>query len=794
MPRKKRKWSTLNTVGVIGNYLPRRCGIATFTTDLTESISKASPETSCWAVVMNDTPEGYDYPSRVRFEINQAEPSDYLLAADFLNMNQLDVVCVQHEYGIFGGRAGSYLLDLLHDLRMPVVTTLHTVLRDPDPDQREVLQELADLSDRLVVMSDRAAEFLRQVYGVSAQRIAKIPHGIPDIPFMDPSYFKDKFAVAGRKVVLSFGLLGPGKGIEHMIDALPGVVAQHPDVVYLVLGATHPNIKKTSGEAYRLSLQMRAKELGVDAHVIFHNRFVELEELCEFLGAADIYVTSYLSEVQITSGTLAYALGAGKAVVSTPYWYAQEMLADGRGRLVPFGDAAALAREIVDLFDNETERHSMRKAAYDYCRRMVWSRVAGQYLDLFELSKRERLRQPRPNFRARTIGDVGMELPEVKLDHLRRLTDDTGILQHAKFTVPDRAEGYCTDDNARAIIAVMMAERLLPADASLSIMASRYLSFLDYAFDERTRRFRNFMTYDRRWLEKHGSEDSHGRSVWSLGIALSLSPSEGQTALTLSLFQQALSPVEEFGSPRAWAFALIGIHAYLKRFSGDTRVKRMRETLAGRLFEMFEHNADHAWPWLEDSLHYCNAKIPHALLLAGRALGRDDIIATALTALEWLVNLQTSPQGHFVPVGSDGWYVRGKTQARFDQQPIEAHAMIDACIEAFRVTGSTRWMECAQMCFDWFLGRNDLRLSLYDHATGGCRDGLQSEGVNQNQGAESTLAWLMSLLSMRAYLSGGQAPEGGPLKVEARRPHKDAAAVPVKSPEEAPAEEVPGAE
>ena len=794
MPRKKRKWESLNTVGVIGNYLPRRCGIATFTTDLTESISKASPETTCWAMVMNDTPEGYAYPPRVRFEINQAEPADYRLAADFLNMNQIDVVCVQHEYGIFGGRAGSYVLDLLHDLRMPVVTTLHTVLKDPESDQREVLQELAELSDRLVVMSDRASEFLRKIYGVSPQRIAKIPHGIPDVPFVDSNYYKDKFAVEGHKVLLSFGLLSPGKGIESMIDALPAVVAKHPDVVYIILGATHPNIRKTSGEEYRLSLQLRAKELGVGEHIIFHNRFVELEELCEFLGAADIYVTSYLNEAQITSGTLAYALGAGKAVVSTPYWYAQEMLDDGRGRLVPFGDSEALAREISDLFDDETARHAMRKTGYDYCRRMVWSRVAAQYLDLFERAKRERLRRPRRTFRAKTVGELGMELPEVKLDHLRRLTDDTGILQHAKFTVPDRKEGYCTDDNARGIITAMMAEQLLPLDPTLNILASRYLSFLDYAFNERTQRFRNFMTYDRKWLEEQGSEDSHGRSVWGLGVALSLSTSEGQIALTLHLFQRALGVVESFTSPRAWAFSLVGMHAYLKRFAGDSRVKRIQETLVNRLAEMFKNSASSTWPWLEDSLHYCNAKIPHALLLSGRTTHRDDLVEVALRALDWLIKLQTSPQGHFVPIGSNGWYARGKTKARFDQQPVEAHAMIEACLEALKVTGDTRWLVSAQMCFDWFLGRNDLRLSLYDHATGGCRDGLQSEGVNQNEGAESTLAWLMSLLTMRAHLSGGQTPDGGSLKVAARRPRATSDRKEIRTPEESPSPRRSGAE
>lgn len=762
--QKKKKWQSLKTVGIVGNYLPRQCGIATFTTDLTESLAQAAPHVSAWAVVMNDTPEGYRYPARVRFEINQNQPAEYSLAADFLNMNQIDVVCVQHEFGIYGGRSGRYVIDLVRDLRLPVVTTLHTVLQEPSADQREVMLELAEFSDRLVVMSERASELLRKVYGVSAQKIANIPHGIPDVPFVDPNFYKDHFGVEGRKLILSFGLLGPGKGIEHMIDALPMIIHSHPDVVYMILGATHPHIKKASGEQYRVSLQLRAEELGVAEHVVFHNRFVELEELCEFLGAADVYVTPYVNEAQITSGTLAYAVGAGKAVVSTPYAYAREVLADGRGRLVPFGDREALAREITTLFDEELACNAMRKKAYSYGRNMVWSRVAERYLDLFIRARKERRRRPKPIFRAQTVGARGPELPQVKLDHLRRLTDDTGMLQHAKFTVPDRIEGYCTDDNARALIVAMLAQQLLPEDASLDLLASRYLSFLDYAFNNATGHFRNFMTYDRNWKEPEGSEDSHGRALWGLGVALSLSHTEGQVGLTLSLFQRAMLAVAGFTSPRSWAFTLVGIHSYLKRFGGDTRVRNLRTMLAGRLFEMFKGNVTPSWPWFEDALNYCNAKIPHALILSGQSMRQGDMVEVGLTALDWLIGLQTSPQGHFVPVGSSGWYPRGGVKARFDQQPIEAHATVEACIEAFGVTGQDRWLDAARMCLDWFLGRNDLRVSLYDYATGGCRDGLQSEGVNQNQGAESTVAWLLSLLAMRALLSGHPAagvPLGG---------------------------------
>ena len=761
MARKKRKWKSLKSIGIIGNYLPRRCGIATFTTDLTEALVAAAPEISSWAMVMNDKPEGYKYPPRVRFEIGQNQPTEYRLAADFFNMNQVDIVCLQHEYGIFGGRCGRYILDLLHDLRMPVVTTLHTVLEKPGKDQREVMDGLAELSDRLVVMSERAAKYLRDIYDVAEDKVVMIPHGIPDVPFLDTAKYKEQFGVAGRKVILSFGLLSPGKGVEHMLDSLPAVVEKHPDVVYVIVGATHPNIRKTSGEGYRTSLQLRAEELGVEEHVIFHNRFVELEELCEFLGSADVYVTTYVNEVQITSGTLAYAMGTGRAVVSTPYWYAQEMLADDRGVLVPFDNRRALSTAIIGLFDDDQQRQAIRERAYEFTRRMAWPRVALEYLDLFTQAKAKRLRLPTLVTSAKTVGVLGPELPDVRLDHLRRLTDDTGILQHARFTVARRDDGYCTDDNARALIVASMAQRILPDDPSLDLLAGRYLSFLVHAFDESTGRFRNFMTYDRQWHEELGSEDSHGRAIWGLGVAMALGGSGGNVALLVRLFQDALPAVEKFTSPRSWAFALVGIHAYLRRFGGDSGVRRVRGGLAERLFNQFTQNGkDDSWPWLEDSLNYCNAKIPHALILSGQWMQRNDMLEMGLKSLQWLCELQTGPRGQFSPVGSNGWYSRGGEKAVFDQQPIEAHSMIEACLEAFNVTRDGEWMSVSRACVDWFLGRNDQRESLYDYATGGCRDGLNPEGVNENQGAESTVACLMSLLPMRARLSGGPAKDG----------------------------------
>lgn len=741
----------ISSVAVIGNYLPRQCGIATFTTDLVEALLTEAPRINCWAVAMNDKPEGYPYPERVRFEINQNKLTDYSVASEFLNISQIDIVCVQHEYGIFGGPAGSHLLRLLGELRMPVVTTLHTVLRDPAPEYLEVMRKLSDLSDKLIVMSWKAFDFLKDIYGLPEEKIAFIHHGIPDTPFIDPNFYKDQFGVEGKKVLLTFGLLSPNKGIENVLQALPSVTKKHPDVSYIILGATHPHILRTHGEEYRISLQQLVHKLNISDHVIFQNRFVELKELCEFLGTADIYITPYLEEAQITSGTLAYAMGTGKAVISTPYWYATEMLAEERGRIVPFKNPDAMAEQIIDLLDNDVNRHTIRKKAYTFCREAIWKEVSRRYLEVFSEVQLRRSLHPRPRYLyIENIKSItNFELPEMKLDHLKILTDDTGILQHANHTIPNRDHGYCTDDNARALMVAAMGRKYSLSDSmGFDSLSSQYLSFLLYAFNVEKGRFRNFMTYARQWTEEEGSEDAHGRALWGLGKAVAFLDHPGQMAMSTTLFSQAIKAVEHFNSPRAIAFALVGIHAYLHKFSGDSEVRRVREIIANRLFNQFENNATESWPWPENTLSYANGKLPHALLLSGQWMQRSDMIDMGLRSLEWLLTIQTE-KGHFVPIGNDGWYEKGGTKARFDQQPIEANAMIEACVEAFNITRDKTWIDNAVMCFNWFLGQNDLNMPLYDPKTGGCRDGLMADGINQNEGAESTLAWLLSLMTLQ---------------------------------------------
>ncbi len=740
-------------LAIISTYVPRRCGIAVFCSDLTRAMTEElGHRGDLYVLAIDDTPEGYRYPNEVRFQIRGNVQTDYRLAADFILSNQANAIIVQHEYGIFGGPAGAHILRLLREVHVPVITTLHTVLAEPSPEQRKVMDELWRLSDRLVVMSQRAIRMLQDIYGVPAERIAYIPHGIPDVPFVDPNYHKAQFKAEGRRVILTFGLLSPNKGIEGMIEAMPEIVRNFPDVLYIILGATHPHLKKVHGEAYRTSLQRRVVDLGLVENVRFRNQFVDLDELLEYIGAADLYVTPYLNEAQITSGTLAYAVGSGKAVVSTPYWHAQELLADGRGLLVPFRDPAALAEAANYLFENDIERNQIRIRAYQYCRNMIWKQVARDYLLLVQAAQEERMERPRPLPRHRKrIGRIE-ELPELDLTHLRTLTDDTGILQHAVHTTPDRQHGYCLDDCGRALVVCALHDQLFQSN-DLDALATVYLAYLTHAFATKTRRFHNFMSYSRQWLDNEGSEDSHGRALWGLGMMAAHATNENLRAVGVTLFQQAVGVVEEFSSPRAWAYALLGIHAYLEHYGGDAGVRRIRSLLAERLFDLFREHADQEWPWFESTATYSNATIPHALILAGTWIPDGPMREQGLRTLRWLCDVQRAERGHFSFIGNSGWYPRGGEKARFDQQPIEAAQLCCACAEAFRATSDEQWLAESRRAVEWFLGRNDLDVPIYDFASGGCRDGLSPEGPNFNQGAESTLAWLISLLTFLYQVS-----------------------------------------
>ncbi|MDR3401145.1 MAG: glycosyltransferase family 4 protein [Chthoniobacter sp.] len=735
-------------IAFLGDYVPRRCGIATFTADICEAVAAEFPAAQCIVGSVNDRPEGYDYPERVRFELAEQELDSYRRAAEFLNINNVEVVSVQHEFGIYGGPAGSHLLNFLREVRKPVVTTLHTVLSEPNADQRMVMEQLDLLSNRFIVMAERGRNMLETIYGVAPEKIDVIPHGVIDMPFIDSNFYKDVFGVEGKTVLLTFGLLSPNKGIEYVIEALPAILQRHPNVVYIVLGATHPHLLTREGEAYRRKLEQLAEERGVKNHVIFHNRFVTLEELKEFIGAADIYITPYLNEAQVTSGTLAYTFGAGKAIISTPYWHAQELLAGERGVLVPFRDAEAIAEGVNHYLSNPTLMTAMRKRAWKAGREMIWPVVARRYMESFERA-RASLSVPSIEIAAvRKMENANYPWPPLKLDHLFKMSDHTGIFQHAIYNVPNYHEGYCTDDTARAFIFTVLLREMGDTSPEINRLASSYLAFLWYAFDANTCRFRNFMNHHREWIERSGSEDSHARALWAVGTALGRSRDEGHRNLCALLFQRGLSPVARFSSPRAWAFALLAIHEYLRTFAGDRVVAQMRDVLAGQLVGLYRANSSPGWQWFERIVTYDNAKLSHALILSGHWTSNGDMLEIGLASLRWLLEAQTAEGGHFAPIGCHGFWSQGGEKARFDQQPLEAHAMVSACLEAYGVTRDEYWQNAAQRCFEWFLGRNDLGQPLYDPTTGGCRDALLQDHLNQNQGAESSLAFYLSLAEL----------------------------------------------
>ncbi len=737
----------------IGDYLPRQCGIATFTADMYQSYARFVPGATPWVVSVNDTMEGYDYPDEVRYDFFQHDLEAYRNAAEFLNARNVDVVCLQHEYGIYGGPAGNYILTLLRGLSMPVVSTFHTILKNPDQDQLLTLKAIADLSTRVVCMSEKGRKFLIEIYEIPAEKIDLIPHGIPDMPFVDPHFYKDRFGLEGKQVLLTFGLLSPNKGIENVINALPRILERFPDVAYMVLGATHPHLLRHEGEAYRDRLKALAEANGVRRNVQFYDQFVELDDLLEFLGAADIYITPYLNPAQITSGTLAYSVGVGKAVISTPYWHAEELLADDRGRLVPFNDAEAIADQVIDLLADEPARHAMRKRAYLMGRDMTWENVMGRYADSFAQARKQRMTHPHTQGGTYQSGLFG-PLPPLKLDHLLRLTDDTGMVQHARHHLPFYDEGYCADDNARALILTLLLQEMGHADPRIRPLGDTYMAFLNYAHSDEHRQFRNFMSYDRRWLETVGSEDSTGRSIWALGTCVGRSPEPTTQRWAMKLLENVLPATLNMQSPRSWAFALLGIHEYLKRFSDDRLAKSIQKKLVAKLRFRFQETATPTWQWFEDTVAYDNGVLPHAMLVSGDA----EAIEIGLRSLTWLMNLQTSQptdatgRVHFQPIGSDGFHVRGSRRAEFDQQPLEAHSSISACLAAWRITGNADWQRRAKRAFGWFNGLNDLGVPLYDSRTGGCCDGLHIDRVNQNQGAESTLAYLMALAELHLAL------------------------------------------
>jgi len=732
-------------IALVCDYLPRKCGIATFSHDVHDAIVGQFPHVDCMVVPVTDVPESYDYPPEVRFEIAERELKGYRRAADFINFSDAQVVSLQHEFGLFGGNAGSHILTLMRELRIPIVTTLHTILDEPKPAYRRVMKEIVKLSSRLIVMSDRGREIMESTYGAHSDRIDVVPHGIPDMPFVDPNFYKDQFGIEGRRVILTFGLINPNKGIEYVIQALPDVVKLFPDVVYVILGATHPVLQRTVGEAYRRSLEKKVSKLGLEKHVVFFNRFVGQQELQEFIGAADLYVTPYLHRAQITSGALAYAFGCGKAVISTPYWHAEELLSDGRGVLVPFRDSKKLSREIAALMKDEVRRHSMRKQAYLLGRDMIWSNVAHMLMDSF---RKARLGPASRGRKLKALDKRDDPLPPLELAHLERLSDHTGIFHNAIHCVPDFAQGYRTLDNAFALRLTVLLEETGDGTARTQSLAGTFGGFLNHALIPETGRFHEHLSFERQWRDAAESDDTLGAVVWALGTCVGRSGSPGLQRWASQLFNQALPALNSTETPRAWALGVLGLQEYFRRLTGDRKAERLRGVLTERLLEAYRVHSKENWPWFENELSYSAARLPHALILSGRWSGNKAALEAGLKSLRWLMNTLTEA-GDFRAFSLTSTNRKPMNQPHRDQMPAEACAAISACIEAFQATEDAKWRDEARKAFGWFLGRNSLGESLYDPTTGGCCDALHVDRRNLNQGAESTLAFLMAFQEMR---------------------------------------------
>jgi glycosyltransferase involved in cell wall biosynthesis len=738
----------IRRIAFIGNSLPRRCGIATFTTHLQQAVAASHPALETCIVAMTDHGQVYDYSAAVALQIEADDIDAYPRAAKFLNAGRFDTVCLQHEFGIFGGEVGAHILVLLSGLTMPVVTTLHTVLADPTAVQRAVLMGVVEASSKIVVMAGKARELLRSVYHVPDDKIEVIPHGIPDVAFVTPDAAKARLGFGGRSVILTFGLLSPNKGIEVMIDAMPSILQRRPDAVYVVLGATHPNLVRERGEAYRESLTARVRELGVEDHVVFLDQFVDQTTLLEFISMCDVYVTPYVNEAQMTSGTLAYSFGLGKPVVSTPYWHARELLADGRGVLVPFGNPAAIGNEIAALLTDDPRRQAMCERAYAVSRTMTWERTAERYISVFTSARQGHWLKIIPRSGKGKPEQQSAAVPDMQIGHFLSMCDDTGLFQHAVHSVPDRSHGYCVDDNARALLLACALNN--PGEQRLSeVLTARFAAFVQHAWNRDTRRFRNFMSFNRNWLEDSGSEDSHGRTLWALGECARRDANPSRRLWASALFAEALSTAETFSSPRAWAFTLLGLGSYCAVTSDDLRAQEVRRFLADRLMSALAAVETQDWVWFEDGLAYDNARLSQALMLTGMATQTPAYVDAGLRSLRWLMTRQTAPEGHFRPVGTAGFGDKRQHPRAFDQQPLEATATIAACLTAWRANGHAEWEAIATNVFAWFLGSNDLSVALVDLHTGSCRDGLHPDRANENRGGESVVSYLLGLAEIR---------------------------------------------
>lgn len=711
-------------LALIGCFRPRQCGIATFTADVFDHLSAYAPNLEIDVYAMRSQAD-QAVGAEVRQAIDEGDEDSYRSAARAINASGADAVWLQHEFGIFGGPAGAMVLELVDRIAAPLVVTLHTILADPSPAQRRVMDRLVARASKLVVMSDYGRTTLTGIYGASPDQVVLIEHGTPDRPFEEVSALRQALGLADRPILSTFGLIGPGKGLEAAIRALPAVVAQYPDILYRIVGATHPNLVAAEGEAYRDSLQQLATSLGVASNIAWENRFLDTEDLLDQIELCDIYLAPYPNLQQITSGTLAYAVALGRAVISTPFVHARELLANDVGILLPGAESDAISEALLMLLAVPDERRAVQRRAYDRGRQTTWSAIARQCAALVD----------------EVVGGTGTKDISQRAPALAgvwAMCDDTGMFQHAVHLLPDRAHGYCIDDNARALMLVHSLPANLQEESAPHARA--FASFIEHGWNESVGAFRNFMGYDRRWLEERGSEDSNGRTLWALGHATSCASDPHMREWAARLFDHCAPMALRFKNPRAIAFAVLGADERLERDPENALAREMIERGGAFLCALWKTGRRPGWDWFEAGLSYDNARLAEALMRAGRRMPSLPHEEAGLAALDWLATFQTAEQGHFRAVGSESFDHAGEALP-FDQQPLEAWATVAACGTSYRLTGQTVWRDHAETAYAWFLGRNDRGIALGDIGSGRCFDGLTPRGVNRNSGAESILAF-----------------------------------------------------
>lgn len=728
-------------IAFVSSCLPRRCGIATFTNNLNKALESNLGRHAGSFIALDDPGENYNYPPAVIFQIAQENLKNYREAAELVNTYNVDLVSLQHEFGLFGGPDGSHIVEFLGHLHKPAVTTLHTVLTRPSPGQRKALIEIAAFSRYLVVMNKLAVNILEDAYDIPKQKIQVIHHGVPDTPFIDPLFYKHRLDLLDRQIILTFGFVSPNKGLEVMLEALPPIVEAFPDVLYIILGVTHPVVKKQHGESYRVMLKKMVKDFSLEKNILFVDEFVDDPTLGTYLGAADLVVCPYHSVEQITSGVLSQALGRGKAIISTPYHHAKEALSEERGRLVHFRDPVGLSQALRELLGDREKRNLIASHAFALGKKMSWHAVAGKYTALF----------------ARTVEEAGQAnfflqensflhtLPPVNLQFLKALTDDTGIIQHTRYGVPSREYGYTTDDAARALVVCTMYHNLFHFEPVMPLI-EKYLAFILHA-RLANGWFANLVNYQLQFTDRENSEDTFGRSLWGLGAATGLCQDEGQGLLAEEIFKQSLPLLDKLYYSRSMAYSALGLDAYLQQHPGADIAREGLGLLAEKLLGFFQRHSSAQWPWFEPFFTYDNARLPQALLLAYRFVPREEYLQTALQSLDFLTTVLFQ-NGYFDLIGNEGWFYNGKKKTVFSQQPLDAGSLAETYLLAFALTGKEAYQDLSHAAFQWFLGRNRLGKALYFPDTGACADGLDHHGVSKNKGAESTIAFLIALLSL----------------------------------------------